>query len=435
MKILYYDCFAGISGDMNLGAMLDLGIEADYLKNELSKLPLNGYTLQVTRDIRKGISGTRVNVMIDEQRLLIADHGHTHDHEHGHQHDHEHFHDHEHPHTNLQAHHQEKKPHHNSFAEIKQLILSSKLNDAIKDTSLAIFVRVAEAEAKIHNLPVGEVHFHEVGAVDSIVDIVGAAICLDKLGVDVVYCSTVELGGGSVRCTHGIYPVPAPATAEIVKHMPVRTGTVNYEATTPTGAAILAACVNEFTDKAEFSIVRTGYGIGARDGEIPNVLRVFLCESVDRKDTDKESSFIVECNIDDMNPEFYDYITDSLFTAGAKDVYITPIIMKKSRPAVKLSVLCTTDAEARINEVLFRETSTIGVRKYQVDKTVLDRIIETISTPLGDVRVKSAFYKGVCIKSKPEYDDCNKIAREKGIPVSQVYREVEQELRRKENIQ
>lgn len=435
MKILYYDCFAGISGDMNLGAMLDLGIEADYLKNELSKLPVNGYTLQIKRDIRKGISGTRVNVMIDEQRLLMVDPGLVHNHEHEHPHDHEHFHDHEHSHTNQQAHQQEKKPHHNSFAEIKQLILSSKLNDSIKDKSLAIFVRVAEAEAKIHNLPVGEVHFHEVGAVDSIVDIVGAAICLDKLEVDVVYCSTVELGGGSVRCAHGIYPVPAPATAEIVKHMPVRKGTVNYEATTPTGAAILAACVNEFTDKAEFSIVRTGYGIGAKDGEIPNVLRVFLCESVDRKEPDKESSFIVECNIDDMNPEFYDYITDSLFTAGAKDVYITPIIMKKSRPAVKLSVLCTTDAEARINEVLFRETSTIGVRKYKVDKTMLDRVIETITTPLGDVRVKSAFYKGVCIKSKPEYDDCIKIAREKGIPVSQVYREVEQELRRKENIQ
>jgi len=435
MKILYYDCFAGISGDMNLGAMLDLGIEADYLKNELLKLPVNGYTLQVTRDIRKGISGTRVNVMIDEQRLLIAGQDHGHNHEHGHPHDHEHFHDHEHPHTNLQAHNPERKPLHNSFAEIKQLILSSKLNDTIKETSLAIFVKVAEAEAKIHNLPVGEVHFHEVGAVDSIVDIVGAAICLDKLGVDVVYCSTVELGGGSVRCAHGIYPVPAPATAEIVKHMPVRTGTVNYETTTPTGAAILAACVNEFTDKVELSIVRTGYGIGTRDGEIPNVLRVFLCESIDSKKPEKESSFIVECNIDDMNPEFYDYITDSLFTAGAKDVYITPIIMKKSRPAVKLSVLCTTDAETRINEVLFRETSTIGVRKYQVDKTMLDRIIDTISTPLGDVRVKSAFYKGVCIKSKPEYDDCIKIAREKGIPVSRVYREVEQELRRKENIQ
>jgi uncharacterized protein (TIGR00299 family) protein len=435
MKILYYDCFAGISGDMNLGAMIDLGIEAEYLKNELAKLPVNGYTLQITRDIRKGISGTRVNVLLDEQRLLIADPGHAHEHEHEHPHDHEHLHDHTHAHTNLHVHPHDKKPQHNSFAEIKQLILSGKLNDRVKNLSLSIFVKVAEAEAKIHNLPVGEVHFHEVGAVDSIVDIVGAAICLDKLGVDKVYCSTVELGGGTVHCAHGTYPVPAPATAEIVKQMPVRTGTVKYEATTPTGAAILAACVNEFTDKAEFSILRTGYGIGAKDGEIPNVLRVFLCESIEKREHGKETSYIIECNIDDMNPEFYDYITDSLFTAGAKDVYITPIIMKKSRPAVKLSVLCTSDAEGGINEVLFRETSTIGIRKYQVDKTMLDRVIETISTPLGEVRVKSAFYKGVCIKSKPEYDDCIKIAREKGIPVSKVYREVEQELRRKEDIQ
>jgi len=443
MKILYYDCFAGISGDMNLGAMIDLGIEADYLKRELSKLPVKGYTLQITRDIRKGISGTRVKVLIDDQRMQMIDNDDVHNHEHGHSHDHEHglehSHDHEHQHTRMHVHHQGEppthQPHHNSFAEIKQLILSSRLNDRIKDISLAIFGKVAEAEAKIHNVPVGEVHFHEVGAVDSIVDIVGAAICLDKLDADAVYCSTVELGGGTVRCGHGTYPVPAPATAEIVKKMPVRTGTVTYEATTPTGAAILAACVNEYTDQAEFSIVQTGYGIGAKDGEIPNVLRVFLCETGDVKEPDKETSFIVECNIDDMNPELYDYITDSLFTAGAKDVYITPIIMKKSRPAVKLSVLCTKDAEALINEVLFKETSTIGVRKYRVDKTMLDRVIEIISTPLGDVRVKSAFYKGVCIKSKPEYDDCIKIAREKGIPVSQVYREVEQELRRKENIQ
>ncbi len=441
MKILYYDCFAGISGDMNLGAMLDLGIEADYLKSELSKLPVNGYTLQVTRDIRKGISGTRVNVLIDENRLIMAEQGHNHSHNHGHSHEHTHSHDHGHMHAhdphplNVQVHNPEKKTNHNSYAEIKQLIQSSKLNDRVKDTSLAIFLKVAEAESKIHNLPVEEVHFHEVGAVDSIVDIVGAAICLNKLEVDAVYCSTVELGGGTVRCAHGTYPVPAPATAEIVKHMPVRTGTVNFETTTPTGAAILAACVNEFTDKAEFSILRTGYGIGSKDGEIPNVLRVFLCETVNQKEPDKDSSFIVECNIDDMNPEFYDYITDSLFAAGAKDVYITPIIMKKSRPAVKLSVLCTTEDEPGINEVLFRETSTIGLRKYRVDKTMLDRVIETISTPLGDVRVKSAFYKGVCIKSKPEYDDCIKIAREKGIPVSKVYREVEQELRRKEDIQ
>jgi len=438
MKILYYDCFAGISGDMNLGAMLDLGIEVDYLKSELLKLPVYGYSLQVTRDKRKGISGTRVNVIIDEQRLQVAGTGHAPNHGHEHLHDHEHFHDHKPPHTGLHANPEKPQsllPRHNSFADIKKLILSSKLKDRVKETSLAIFDKVAGAEAKIHDIPVAEVHFHEVGAVDSIVDIVGAAICLDKLGIDSVYCSTVELGGGSVHCAHGTYPVPAPATAEIVKNIPVRKGTVNYEATTPTGAAILAACVTVYTDKTEFSILKTGYGIGTKDGDIPNVLRVFLCDSADGKKPEKETSFIIECNIDDMNPEFYDYITDSLFTAGAKDVYITPIIMKKSRPAVKLSVLCTKDAEAGINEVLFKETSTIGVRKYKVDKTMLDRVIETLHTHLGEVRVKSAFYNGICIKSKPEYDDCIRIAREKGIPVSKVYQEVEQELRRKENIQ
>ncbi len=208
---------------MNLGAMLDLGIEADYLKNELLKLPVNGYTLQVSRDIRKGISGTRVKVLLDEQRTPHGRPGAART-----------------P-TNINIRmimntsmsrnmlifiHAEKKPRHNSFSEIRQLILSSNLNDKVKNTSLAIFGKVAEAEAKIHNLPVDEVHFHEVGAMDSIVDIVGAAICLDKLGADAVYCSTVELGGGTVRCAHGIYPVPAPATAEIVKNMPVRTGTV-----------------------------------------------------------------------------------------------------------------------------------------------------------------------------------------------------------------
>jgi len=300
--------------------------------------------------------------------------------------------------------------------------------------SISIFEKVAIAEGKVHDKPAADVHFHEVGALDSIVDIVGAAICLHKLGVDQVQSSTVELGGGSVRCAHGVYPVPAPATAEIVKNMPVRKGTVNYEATTPTGAAILSASVKEFTDRADFRILKTGYGIGSKDGELPNVLRVFLCESIVAADAETVPSYIIECNIDDMNPEFYDYIIDSLFTAGARDVYITPIIMKKSRPAVKLSVLCTPDAEVRINEILFRETSTIGVRKYGIEKTMLDRRIENISTRYGEIRVKSAFFKGVCIKSKPEYEDCIKIAREQGIPVSQVYREVEQVLSRKEGM-
>ncbi len=408
MKILYYDCFAGISGDMNLGALIDLGIDEEYLKKELARLPVHGYELRVEKDIRKGITGTRVQVIVDDHHRHL--HKDNHHHEHG------------------MGHHQHQ---HNSFAEIRHLILSSTLDDQVKKMSLSVFEKVALAEAKIHNKPVEEVHFHEVGAIDSIVDIVGAAICLKKLGPDMVQCSTVELGGGSVHCAHGIYPVPAPATTEILRNIPVRKGTVDYEATTPTGAAILAACVQQFTDKSNFSILKTGYGIGTRDADIPNVLRVFLCESDDLHDPETIPSYIIECNIDDMNPEFYDYIIDSLFVAGAKDVYITPIIMKKSRPAVKLSVLCTPDAEGRVNEVLFRETSTIGVRKYRIEKTMLERKIETISTHLGEVRIKSAYYQGVCIKSKPEYEDCIKIAREKGIPVNQVYREVDQQLGRK----
>jgi uncharacterized protein (TIGR00299 family) protein len=346
---------------------------------------------------------------------LLIDEQHDHEHDHGHHH-----------HNHGEHHH-----HHNSYREIREMIEKSTLNEKVKDLSIAIFARVAEAEAKIHNKPVEEVHFHEVGAIDSIVDIVGAAICIDHLAPDTVMCSTVELGGGMVKCAHGLYPVPAPATAEIVKNMPVRMGTVDYEATTPTGAAILAACVDKFTDNANFNILKTGYGIGSKDSVIPNVVRVFLCETVQQDATETVPSFIIECNIDDMNPEFYDYIIDSLFSAGARDVFITPIIMKKSRPAVKLSILCTPDAESRVNEVLFRETSTIGVRKYAIDKTMLERKIEHVQTRYGEVRVKSAFYQGVCIKSKPEYDDCIHIAKTQGIPISHVYREVEKTLARK----
>jgi len=403
MKILYYDCFAGISGDMNLGAMIDLGIDPEYLKKELAKLPVHGYELKVEKDIRKGITGTRVRVLIDDQHQHLKDPHHDHG-----QGEHSH--------------------HHHTYREIRELISGSHLDEKVKDISLAIFSKIAEAEAKIHNKPVDDVHFHEVGAIDSIVDITGAAICINFLEPAQILCSVVELGGGTVKCAHGIYPVPAPATAEILKNIPVRKGTVDYEATTPTGAAILAACVNRFTDKSDFSILKTGYGIGSKDSSIPNVLRVFLCETIKEDESETVPSFIIECNIDDMNPEFYDYIIDSLFSAGAKDVFITPIIMKKSRPAVKLSVLCTPEAENRVKEVLFRETSTIGVRKYNIDKTMLDRKIELVSTKYGDVNVKSAFYQGVCIKSKPEYEDCIKIARSKKIPVSHIYREVEKEL-------
>lgn len=271
MKVLYYDCFCGISGDMNLGALLDLGVDEAYLRQELSKLNLdNEYELQVKKDHKKGISGTRVDVVLKD-----AMHVHKHNHHHhevqiGIESDNHHTH---HAHRNLK--------------DIENIIINSSLSDWIKRLSLAIFMKVAEAEAKVHGKPLYDVHFHEVGAVDSIVDIVGAAVCLDYLKVDKIMASSVQLGGGFVKCAHGIIPIPAPATVEILKNIPVKSGIVPFETTTPTGAAILAANVGTFTDHLDFSVEKIGYGIGHRELEIPNVLRIYLgCE--DRSDKEEE---------------------------------------------------------------------------------------------------------------------------------------------------
>jgi uncharacterized protein (TIGR00299 family) protein len=400
MKILYYECFAGISGDMNLGAMIDVGIKPEYLIKELKKLNLKDYELKIFKDQRKGISGTRVDVLIKRQTNVPADNN--------------------------------KQHNHRNLSDIQTIINKSDLNENVKKLSLKIFGKVAEAEAIIHDKNINDIHFHEVGAIDSIVDIVGAAICIDYLKPDKIYCSTVELGGGYVQCAHGTFPVPAPASVEILKGKPVKKGTVQYEATTPTGAAILAACADKFTDSLNFTVEKIGYGIGNKDENIPNVLRVYIGSDITAESTAQISSLIVECNIDDMNPEYYDYIIDSLFDAGAKDVYITPIIMKKSRPAAKLSVLCDTGAEKNIEEILFKETSSLGIRKYSVEKLILDRKIEQIKTKYGQVKIKSAFYKNRLIKSKPEYEDCIRIAKEKNIPINEVYRMVEKLMNEKD---
>lgn len=274
MKILYYDCFSGISGDMNLGATIDLGVDKDYLINELSKLNLEDeYKIEVKRDSRKGIEGTKVDVILNDN------HGH---HEHINGDDHQHSHENNHEHIQGHDHHHHCHEHnhhiHRNLKDIEDMINSSSLSENVKKLSLNMFMKVAEAEAKVHGKPLYQVHFHEVGAVDSIVDIVGAAICLDYLKVDKIMASSVELGGGFVKCAHGLIPVPAPATVEILKGIPVKLGIVPFETTTPTGAAILAANVNEFTDIKEFTIEKIGYGVGGRDTEIPNVLRVYLAK-------------------------------------------------------------------------------------------------------------------------------------------------------------
>jgi uncharacterized protein (TIGR00299 family) protein len=413
MKILYYDCFSGISGDMNLGALLDLGIDKKYLIEELKKLSLKEYEIKVSRGVRKGIEGTKVDV-------ILLEHNHEqHNAEDEGRHSHEDM-------SNNHSHHE-----HRNLKDIEKIIEDSKLSFEVKELSVKMFMKVAEAEAKVHGKPLYEVHFHEVGAVDSIVDIVGAAICISHLNVDKIMCSSVELGGGFVKCAHGIIPVPAPATVEILKGIPVKLGAVPFETTTPTGAAILAASVNEFKDDNNFIINKIGYGIGNRDTEIPNVLRAMLVEENNLSNTDKalnEKEEIIECNIDDMNPELYEYIIDILLKKGALDVYLTPIIMKKGRPGVKISVLCNPDKLEIMKDVLFTETTTFGVRSFKVDKTMLQRKFIKVNTSYGEVTVKEAYYKGEKIKSKLEYEECKKIAGDMGIATREVYENLKKQI-------
>ena len=396
MKILYYDCFAGISGDMNLGAMIDLGVEPEYLRGELKKLNVGGYEIAVQRDRRNGLAGARVDV------LPASGEGAT-----------------DGPHAG-----------HRRFADIVKLIRECGLSDPVKSTSLNIFQKLAEAEAKVHGHGIEDVHFHEVGAVDSIIDIVGAAVCLDYFKADRILSSAVQTGGGFVRCAHGTLPVPAPATAEILRGIPVKTGAVPFECTTPTGAAILAATVAQFTDRLRFTPTKTGYGIGQRSAEIPNVLRVFLGEMAEEAVTDdvaREDAVLMECNIDDMNPEMYDFIMDAFFSRGARDVYLTPVIMKKSRPAVKISVLCAAGDREAMEEVFWLQTSTFGLRWYPVSRAMLTREYSRQSTRHGEVSVKHACFRGRRIKSKPEYEECRKLAVEKNVSLREIYEELKGE--------
>jgi uncharacterized protein (TIGR00299 family) protein len=385
-KILFYDCFAGISGDMNLGALVDLGVDAAYLEKELEKLNIEGFRLDVKSDMRKGISGTKVTVVVD---------------------------------------HPENEKHRH-LRHIEDLINNSTLSDRIKEKSLAIFNLVAEAEAKVHNISKEQVHFHEVGALDSIADIVGAAICQEYLEVDEIQASPVQLGGGMVKCAHGMMPVPAPATAEIMAEIPVRTGLVEYEATTPTGAAILAATVDRFESRMELVVLKTGYGIGQRDGEIPNVLRVYLAEDRARlsEDVEEEEAIMLECNMDDMNPEWYSHVSELLFESGAADVTMTPIVMKKSRPAHMLSVLCRPDLADLMKEILFRETSSIGLREYSVKKSILRRETVKVKTSFGEIEVKRCYFKGSVVNEKPEFEQCRLLAKQHGVSLEEIRKAV-----------
>lgn len=455
-RILYYDCSAGISGDMHLGAMVDLGVPPEHLEAELKKLGLPGWRLRFTRDSRKGIGGTRADVLLDSepdplagstvaQASLPAALGSAA------------------PvaglpgtttftpvaklHAPLVPGHE---PHeHRNHRDIVAMIEHSSLADGTKRRALAIFARLAEAEAKIHGMPVAEVGFHEVGAVDSIVDIVAAAIALEWLKPDRILVSTIELGGGFVKCAHGRLSVPAPATADLLRGAPTRLGTVPFEATTPTGAAILAASATEFTDRTDFTIERIGYGIGHKDGPIPNILRVFFGTAKPSDMSSKalrakeeasaregsvphETAVVLECNLDDMTGETAGYVLEKLLSAGASDAWLTPIVMKKSRPAMTLSVLCPPEKESALTELILRETTTFGLRRRDVGKLALERRFEEVATSLGPVRVKTAWLDGRPLKSKPEHDDLRRLAETHNVPLREVERHILAELAQRE---
>ena len=389
MRILYYDCFAGISGDMNLGALIDLGVDSEFLKTELEKLNIEGFHLDIKKDQRRGISGTKADVIVENQD-------------------------------------NEK---HRHLRHVEEIVNGSSLSENIKINALKIFNLIAVAEAKIHNIPKERVHFHEVGALDSIADIVGAAICLDYLKVDKVMSSSIQLGGGMVKCAHGIMPVPAPATAEIVMNVPVKTGLVNHEATTPTGAAILVATVAEFSDKMDFQIIKTAYGIGNRDSEVPNVLRVYLCDDSSKlKDVSTEDALVLESNIDDMNPEHYDFLLEQLFKAGASDTWLVPIIMKKSRPGATLSILCKEELTDKMKEIVFSHSTSLGIREFRVKKNMLRRDETVVDTVYGEVRVKRSYFKGKIVHSKPESEDCKLLAEKHQVSISEIEKEVNKKM-------
>ncbi|MDP4206656.1 MAG: nickel pincer cofactor biosynthesis protein LarC [Bacteroidota bacterium] len=425
-RILYFDCFSGISGDMTIGALIDLGIDQNEFIGRMEKLKLDEFSLEIKKGNKKGITGTDFTVHLkssEHKHEIQTEHEHPHDYEHEHEHSHEHepVHIHE-----TEEHHHHKHEHARNLKDIHQIINQSDLSEFVKSTSKKIFRIVAEAESKIHGKPIDEVHFHEIGAVDSIVDIIGTAICIEMLHVDEIQSSALNLGSGFVHCEHGIFPVPAPATLEILNNVPVYSRNAQKELTTPTGAAIIKALSSEFGTLPEFTIEKIGYGLGKRDLETPNVLRAII-----GKKKELQSFMMLETNIDNMNPEIYSYLFPKLLDNNALDVFVTPITMKKNRPANKLSVLCKEENVGQIEEIIFTETPTLGIRKYKVEREELERKSEKVKTSFGEISVKQAYRNGELIKLAPEYEECRQIAEKTGSPLINIYNEAISEAKRK----
>jgi pyridinium-3,5-bisthiocarboxylic acid mononucleotide nickel chelatase len=391
MKIAYFDCFSGISGDMVLGALVDAGASLAQIESELRRLPVPGWKISAEKVTRNGLAATRVKVGTSETHA------------------------------------------HRSLHEILPLIERAGLPPRVAERASNIFRRLGEAESRVHGLPIEKIHFHEVGAVDAIIDIVGAAAGFEQLGIESFACSALNVGRGHVDTQHGRLPVPAPATAELLRGAPTYSSGIERELVTPTGAAIVSAMESKFGPQPPMSVAAIGYGAGSADlAEQPNVLRIFIGESVARETGASGDGEIVvlEANLDDMSPQVYGYFAERALEAGALDVFSTPVQMKKGRPGQLVTVLCEPALRDAMTNLIFRETTTLGVRSSHVQRRTLQRESVAVETSVGSIRVKVARLNGDILNVAPEYDDCRKAAAERGVPLKQVMAEVTSEFRK-----
>ena len=383
MKLAYFDCFSGISGDMTLGALLDAGCDVEYLRSELRGLRVPGWELSAEKVWKNGMAATYARVTTEDQQK------------------------------------------HRSLSAILEILKNSQLAPAVRERAGAIFQKLGEAEARVHDVPLEKIHFHEVGAVDAIVDIVGACIGFHALGIEKFACSPLNVGGGTAKMAHGVLPVPAPATANLLQGKPTYSNGVQRELVTPTGAAIVATLCDSFGPQPAMSVSAIGYGAGTVDLEgQPNVLRVMIGEAAEKTAPagDQEIS-VIEANLDDMNPQIYGYFQEKALAAGALDVFTTPVQMKKNRPGTLLTVLCRpADAQA-LMALIFAETTTFGVRSHTAQRRVLPRESVKVKTKFGEVRVKLSRVNGRVLHATPEYEDCRKLAEEKNVPLQRVINE------------
>jgi uncharacterized protein (TIGR00299 family) protein len=440
MRIAYLECFSGISGDMFLGALVDAGVPARLMEETVVALGV-GAKLEISRVVRSGISAPKVDVWVDGEKdmpreeywaeqdaaraILPAKASHDHEHPHGHEHSH---------HKNAEksrakapAPHEHEHAHsHRGLTEIRQIISAAAISESAKTTAIRTFEALGAAEAKIHSVPVESIHFHEVGAADAIVDIVCGAVGVEALGVDEIVCSPLNVGGGTVKCAHGTFPVPAPATVELLKGVPVYSSGIEAELVTPTGAAIARTLATRFSAFPEMKIEKSGYGAGSRDfpGH-PNVLRLVIGEALPllAGKTKSETVSVLEANLDDLNPQVFGYVMDRLLEEGALDVFGMPVQMKKNRPGTLLTVLCKPEDTEKLAQLIFSETTTLGVRRREESRQTLARRWENVRTEWGEVRIKIASMNGTVTNYAPEYEDCRRIAAEHHVPLKTVMQE------------